>query len=142
MYRHAEPIEVPGPTVDVVGTGGDRREDGQHLHHVRDRRGRRGRPRGQARQPGRVLGLRARRTCSKQLGVRLDLTPARVAEVAERGRDHLLLRAAFHPAFRHAGVPRARSSGVPTTFNVLGPLTNPAQAEAQAVGVADRGWRR
>ena len=42
----------------------------------------------------------------------------------------------FHPAFRHAG-PTRRELGVPTVFNVLGPLTNPAQPAAAAVGVAD-----
>ena len=42
----------------------------------------------------------------------------------------------FHPALRHAAVPR-RELGVPTVFNFLGPLANPAQPSAQAVGVAD-----
>ncbi len=42
----------------------------------------------------------------------------------------------FHPALRHAAVPR-RELGVPTTFNFLGPLANPARPAAQAVGVAD-----
>ncbi|HEY9378283.1 MAG TPA: hypothetical protein VIQ02_14460, partial [Jiangellaceae bacterium] len=42
----------------------------------------------------------------------------------------------FHPALRHAAVPR-RELGIPTTFNFLGPLANPAKPTAQAVGVAD-----
>jgi anthranilate phosphoribosyltransferase len=42
----------------------------------------------------------------------------------------------FHPGFRHASVPR-RELGVPTAFNFLGPLTNPARPSAQAVGCAD-----
>jgi anthranilate phosphoribosyltransferase len=42
----------------------------------------------------------------------------------------------FHSSLRHAGVPR-RELGIPTTFNFLGPLTNPARPAAQAVGVAD-----
>ena len=42
----------------------------------------------------------------------------------------------FHPSFRHAAVPR-RELGVPTVFNFLGPLTNPARAGHQALGVAD-----
>lgn len=43
---------------------------------------------------------------------------------------------AFHPAFRHAAVAR-KELGVPTAFNALGPLTNPASPTAMAVGVAD-----
>jgi anthranilate phosphoribosyltransferase len=43
----------------------------------------------------------------------------------------------FHPAYRFTGVAR-RELGVPTTFNILGPLTNPGRPQAQAVGVADR----
>ena len=42
----------------------------------------------------------------------------------------------YHPALRHAAAPR-RELGIPTTFNFLGPLANPAQPVAQAVGVAD-----
>ena len=44
--------------------------------------------------------------------------------------------AAFHPAMRHAAVPR-RELGIGTTFNFLGPLANPARPAAQAVGCAD-----
>src|SRR5439155_3541720 len=44
--------------------------------------------------------------------------------------------ATFHPGFRHAGATR-REMGVPTAFNFLGPLTNPAQPPSAAVGCAD-----
>ncbi len=70
------------------------------------------------------------------LGVRLDLPPARVAELATEVGITFCFAQVFHPAFRHAG-PTRRELGVPTVFNLLGPLTNPAQPAATAVGVAD-----
>jgi anthranilate phosphoribosyltransferase len=70
------------------------------------------------------------------LGIRLDLAPARVAEVAEEAGITFCFSAAFHPAMRHAAVPR-RELGIATTFNILGPLTNPARPQAQAIGCAD-----
>jgi anthranilate phosphoribosyltransferase len=60
-----------------------------------------------------------------------------VAEVAEEAGITFCFAQAFHPAFRHTGVAR-KEVGVPTVFNFLGPLTNPAQVRAQAVGVADQ----
>ncbi|MFT4230329.1 MAG: anthranilate phosphoribosyltransferase [Microbacterium sp.] len=69
------------------------------------------------------------------LGVDLTLTPMAVAEVLERTGITFAFASAFHPGFRHAGPTRAEL-GVPTVFNFLGPLCNPARAEANAVGVA------
>jgi anthranilate phosphoribosyltransferase len=69
------------------------------------------------------------------LGVDLTLTPEAVAEVLARTGITFAFAAAFHPGFRHAGATRAEL-GVPTVFNILGPLCNPARAEANAVGVA------
>ena len=70
------------------------------------------------------------------LGVRLDLEPARVASLASEVGITFCFAMVFHPAMRHAGPVRA-GLGVPTVFNVLGPLTNPAQPGAAAVGVAN-----
>ena len=70
------------------------------------------------------------------LGIRLDLTPARVAEVAEEAGITFCFAAAFHPALRHTAVPR-RELGIGTTFNFLGPLANPTRPAAQAIGCAD-----
>jgi anthranilate phosphoribosyltransferase len=72
----------------------------------------------------------------EQLGIRLDLTPDRVAAVAEEAGITFCFAATFHPAMRHAAVAR-RELGIGTTFNLLGPLTNPARAGAQAIGCAD-----
>ena len=70
------------------------------------------------------------------LGMRLDLPARRVAEVAEQAGITFCFSAAFHPAMRHAAVPR-RELGIGTTFNFLGPLANPARPAAQAIGCAD-----
>ncbi|ANG85562.1 anthranilate phosphoribosyltransferase [Microbacterium aurantiacum] len=69
------------------------------------------------------------------LGVDLSLSPEAVAEVLPRAGITFAFAAAFHPGFRHAAATR-KELGVPTVFNFLGPLCNPARAEANAVGVA------
>lgn len=69
------------------------------------------------------------------LGIDLALTPDQVATTLERAGITFAFASAFHPGFRHAGPARAEL-GVPTVFNFLGPLCNPARAEANAVGVA------
>jgi anthranilate phosphoribosyltransferase len=71
----------------------------------------------------------------RALGVDLELSPDAVAETLARTGITFAFAAAFHPGFRHAGPTRAEL-GVPTVFNFLGPLCNPARAEANAVGVA------
>jgi anthranilate phosphoribosyltransferase len=70
------------------------------------------------------------------LGIRLDLPTEAVARVGEEVGITFCFAAAFHPALRHAAVPR-RELGVGTTFNFLGPLAHPARPEAQAIGCAD-----
>ncbi len=72
----------------------------------------------------------------EELGVRLDLPPARVGELAAEVGITFCFAQVFHPAMRHAA-PVRRELGVPTAFNLLGPLTNPARPAASAVGVAD-----
>lgn len=69
------------------------------------------------------------------LGVDLSLSPEGVAKVLEETGISFAWAAAFHPGFRHAGATRGEL-GIPTVFNILGPLCNPARAEANAVGVA------
>jgi anthranilate phosphoribosyltransferase len=70
------------------------------------------------------------------LGVRVDLPHERVAECIDEVGFGFLFAPAHHPAMRHAA-PVRRSLGVRTIFNVLGPLTNPAGARRQLVGVFD-----
>ena len=71
----------------------------------------------------------------EQLGVTIELSPEGVAQCLERAGIALCLAPAFHPAFRHVG-PTRRELGVPTVFNILGPLANPAPIERMLVGVA------
>ena len=70
------------------------------------------------------------------LGVAVDLGPGGVAACVEQAGIGFCLAPRFHPALRHA-VPTRRELGVPTVFNFLGPLANPAWARRQALGVSD-----
>ncbi|MDQ3752080.1 MAG: anthranilate phosphoribosyltransferase [Actinomycetota bacterium] len=70
------------------------------------------------------------------LGVRIDLPPEGVAESIEAAGIGFCFAPVFHPAMRHAAATR-RELGISTIFNFLGPLTNPAGARNQAIGVAD-----
>ncbi|MFI7574112.1 anthranilate phosphoribosyltransferase [Micromonospora sp. NPDC049497] len=70
------------------------------------------------------------------LGVPLDLGPEGVARCVAEAGIGFCFAARFHPGMRHAGSTR-RELGVPTAFNFLGPLTNPARPRAAAVGCFD-----
>ncbi|HYW10271.1 MAG TPA: anthranilate phosphoribosyltransferase [Longimicrobium sp.] len=70
------------------------------------------------------------------LGVRLDLSPEREARVLEECGIVFMFAPLHHPAMRHIG-PIRRELGMPTIMNVLGPVTNPAGARRQVVGVSD-----
>ena len=69
------------------------------------------------------------------LGVVIDLQPAGVAQCVREVGIGFCFAPRFHPALRHAATARSQL-GVPTVFNMLGPLTNPARVSRQAVGVA------
>jgi len=71
------------------------------------------------------------------LGVNLELDPAGVARCVETAGMGFCFAPRFHPAMRHA-VQTRRELGVPTVFNLLGPLANPAGVRRQVVGVADQ----
>lgn len=135
MYSCATPISIPGRLLDVVGTGGDRSMSvnistmsaivaaGAGAKVVKHGN------RSASSQSGSADVLEA-------LGIRLDLPVPRVAALAEEAGITFLFSAVFHPAMRHAAVPR-RELGIGTTFNLLGPLSNPARAAASAIGCAD-----
>lgn len=135
MLAAANPISVPGRLLDIVGTGGDRSMSVNISTMAAIVAAGAG---------ARVVKHGNRSASSKsgsadvleELGIRLDLDSARVAEVAEEAGITFCFSAAFHPAIRHAAVPR-RELGIATTFNFLGPLTNPARPQAQAIGCAD-----
>jgi anthranilate phosphoribosyltransferase len=69
------------------------------------------------------------------LGVDITIEPERVAQVLAEVGITFAFAGKFHPGFRHAG-PTRSELGIPTLFNILGPLCNPARPEASAVGVA------
>ncbi len=71
------------------------------------------------------------------LGVRLDISPEETARAIEEIGIGFLFAPSLHPAMKHAIGPR-RELGIRTIFNVLGPLTNPAGADCQVLGVFDR----
>ncbi|MCL3862166.1 anthranilate phosphoribosyltransferase [Actinotalea sp. K2] len=135
MLAHAHRIAVPGRCVDIVGTGGDRAHTvnistmaslvvaGSGLRVVKHGN------RAASSSTGTADVLEA-------LGLRLDHGPDRVAELAQEVGITFCFAQVFHPAMRHAGAVR-RDLGVATAFNFLGPLTNPAQPAAAAIGVAD-----
>jgi anthranilate phosphoribosyltransferase len=70
------------------------------------------------------------------LGIRLDLSPEKVAHVFREVGVTFFFAPVFHPAMRHVA-PIRKQLGVPTTFNFLGPLANPAQPIATSLGVAN-----
>jgi anthranilate phosphoribosyltransferase len=135
MYEFAPPCPVQGRTVDIVGTGGDRSRT-VNISTM-------------AALVAAGAGVRivkhgnraASSSCGSAdvlegLGIRLDLPPERVAEIAHEVGITFCFAPVFHAGLRHSASPR-REVGVPTTFNFLGPLANPSRPAAQAVGVAD-----
>jgi anthranilate phosphoribosyltransferase len=135
MYEHAAPLVVTGRVLDVVGTGGDRSMSVNISTMAAIVAAGAGAPvvkhgnRSASSKAGSADVLEA-------LGIRLDLPAAAVARIGEQAGITFCFAAAFHPALRHAAVPR-RELGVGTTFNFLGPLAHPAKPEAQAIGCAD-----
>lgn len=136
MYASAAPLAVPGRAVDIVGTGGDRARTVNISSMAAV----------VAAGAGALVVKHGNRAASSSsgaadvleaLGLRLDVRTEQVAEVAARAGITFCFAPLFHSALRHAAVAR-RELGVATTFNFLGPLTNPARPAAQAVGVADR----
>jgi anthranilate phosphoribosyltransferase len=71
-----------------------------------------------------------------ELGINLELSPGQVAEVFKETGITFFFALVFHPAMKHVA-PIRKKLGVPTTFNFLGPLANPAQPLATSLGVAD-----
>ena len=135
MLAAAHRIDVPAPAVDIVGTGGDR----SHSVNISTMAAL-----VVAGAGARVVkhGNRAASSACgtadvlEELGVVLTLSPEQVAAIGADVGITFCFAQVFHPAMRHAAAPR-REIGIPTSFNFLGPLTNPAQPVAQAIGCAD-----
>lgn len=134
ILEAAVPLPVSPNVLDIVGTGGDRVGTVNVSTTAAVIIGATGVP---------VVkhGNRAASSASgssdvlSALGLELTLDPAAVSSILDRTGITFAWAGAFHPGFKHAGAVRAQL-GVPTVFNMLGPLCNPARAEANAVGVA------
>jgi len=134
ILEAAVPLPVSSDVLDIVGTGGDRFGTVNISTTAAIIIGAAGIP---------VVkhGNRAASSASGSsdvlgaLGLKLTLDPHAVASMLDRTGITFAWAAAFHPGFKHAAQVRAEL-GVPTVFNMLGPLCNPARAEANAVGVA------
>jgi anthranilate phosphoribosyltransferase len=137
MLAAAERVTLPDPgaVVDVVGTGGDR----AHTINVSTLAAL-----VVAGAGGRVCkhGNRAASSATgaadllEALGVRIDCGPDVVARCVADAGIGFCFAPRFHAAMRHAGPPR-RELGIPTAFNFLGPLANPAGVRRLMIGVAD-----
>lgn len=135
MRRAALPLRVAGEDfIDTCGTGGD----GKNTFNVSTASAL------VAAAAGVVVAKHGNRAASSRsgsadvleaLGARINLTPQQVGECIDRTGIGFLFAQSFHPAMRHAGPLRAQI-GIPTVFNILGPLTNPAGARRQLLGVA------
>ncbi len=71
------------------------------------------------------------------LGVCIDLAPSDVKACIEQAKIGFMFAPLFHPSMKYAAAPR-KELGIRTIFNILGPLTNPAMAEGQILGVYDK----
>jgi anthranilate phosphoribosyltransferase len=135
MVGHAVPLEVAGPVLDVVGTGGD--GSGSVNLSTAAALVAAGAGARVVKHGNRAASSRCGSADVLQaLGVDIDPGPDAVAWLAEEVGIAFCFAQRFHPAMRHAAGVR-RSLGVPTVFNLLGPLTNPARPAAMALGVAD-----
>lgn len=135
MQAHATPVNLPSDSLDIVGTGGDR------LRTVNI-----------STTASLVIaaagvkvvkhGNRASSSksgaadCLEALGVNLDLPVDAVERIFGEIGITFLFANKFHPSMKYAATAR-RELGIPTAFNVLGPLTNPARPEVGAIGVSN-----
>ncbi len=128
-------IDTAGPVVDLVGTGGDR----AHTINVSTISAL-----VVAGAGGKVCkhgGQAASSACGsadllEALGVAIALGPIGVARCVDEAGIGFCFAPRYHPAMRHAG-PSRRDLGIPTAFNILGPLSNPGRVRRYLIGVAD-----
>lgn len=135
MLENALSIPVSNDAIDIVGTGGDQLGTVNISSMAAIVAAACGLP---------VLKHGSRSASGKTgssemleaLGVRLDLTPEQLAEVFKKAGITFFFAPMFHPSLKNVG-PTRKKLGIPTTFNFLGPLANPAQPVATALGVAN-----
>lgn len=136
MLERANVVDVEGTVLDVVGTGGD----GHGTVNISTMAAL------VAAAAGAVVVKHGNRAASsktgtadvlEELGVVIELDPAQVAASVAAVGIGFCFAPMHHPALRHAA-PVRKELGVPTVFNILGPLANPAGATAALIGCADR----
>ena len=139
MRQALQPFpEVPRPLLDTCGTGGD----GSGTFNVSTAVAFVAAAAGAkvAKHGNRAVSSRAGSAdVLEALGASVDQTPAESARTIREVGVAFLFAPAYHWAFRNAAEPR-RDLGIRTVFNVLGPISNPAGAERQLVGVYDESW--
>lgn len=135
MFSNARPLEIAGEALDIVGTGGDRLNT-VNISTMAAM---------VCAGAGAIVVKHGNRASSsaagsadvlESLGVRLDQSVELVGRAAAEIGITFCFANLFHPSMRHAAPARAQL-GVPTAFNLLGPLTNPARVAASAIGVAE-----
>src|SRR5438132_10652417 len=135
MLELAPRVEAPGPVVDTCGTGGDRAGtiNVSTMAAI------------VAAGAGAVVAKHGNRAASSRcgsadlleaLGVKVALQPEGVSRCLHECGIGFMFAPVFHAAMAHAAGPR-KEMGIPTVFNFLGPLTNPARPSAQVVGVSN-----
>ena len=135
MYEHAAPINITSRAVDIVGTGGDKSNtiNISTMSAI------------VAAASGAVVVKHGNRAASSKsgsadlleaLGIAINLDGKLVEQCVSELRIGFCFAPNFHPAMRHAA-PVRKELGVPTVFNILGPLANPAKPKAAAIGVAN-----
>jgi anthranilate phosphoribosyltransferase len=135
MYKHSAPISITERAVDTVGTGGD----GAHTINISTTAAIIAAAAG-----ARVVKHGNRAVSSKSgasdfleaLGVVPGLQPTGVERTVRELGIGFCFAPVFHPAMRFAA-PARKELGIPTVFNILGPLANPARPQAAAIGVAN-----
>jgi anthranilate phosphoribosyltransferase len=140
MFRHSSPISITERSVDTVGTGGD----GAQTINISTTAAIIAASAG-----ARVVKHGNRAASSKSgsgdlleaLGVAITLDGPKVAQCVTELGIGFCFAPIFHPAMRYAA-PARKELGVPTVFNILGPLANPAKPQAAAIGVADERMHR
>ncbi len=136
MRDAAITVDIDRDIVDIVGTGGDRHGTfniSTTASFI-------------AAGAGAVVAKHGNRSASSMcgsadvlegLGLVLDLEPDQVVTLIDETGFGFFFAPRYHPAMRHAG-PVRKELGIPTVFNFLGPLANPAGARRQSIGVSDQ----
>ena len=136
MQAKATPVQVTSPVVDTCGTGGD----GFCSFNISTTAAFivAGAGLKVAKHGNRAMSSRCGSAdVLEALRVKIDLGAEAVAQCLERVGIGFMFAPIFHPAMKYAAAPR-REIGIRTVFNILGPLTNPAQARFQVIGVPSK----